>query len=434
MAAKLRRTLGLSHLVFYGVSSMVGAGIYSVIGAAAGEAGTHLWLSFVLAAVAAFIAVFSYAELSALFPNAGAEYQYLREAFPGQRFLAFMGGYLVMLNACATAAAVSVAFGGYLDVFINVPVMATAFGLLAVCTVINIAGIRESALVTIALAILEVAGLLLMIGIGFDSGAMDNSFKTPPKLSDVSGIFSASALIFFVYIGFQDVAGLSEETLKPRKTVPRALLISLVATSIVYVLVAVSVIAVSSPAQLSSSASPLTTAVTSAAGWAGKPLALAALFATASTALIALVSLSRVLFDMARHHEMPAVFARVLPRQKTPWVAALGLFAVSCLFLPLGGVKILASVSSLGVLLVFAIVQLAVIRLRYLRPDVDRPFRVPLSLGRMPVIPVLGVVICAALMTRYDARVYGVMGAALAAGIFLYLLHNKWRRKAGSVS
>jgi APA family basic amino acid/polyamine antiporter len=128
------------------------------------------------------------------------------------------------------------------------------------------------------------------------------------------------------------------------------------------------------------------------------------------------------------------VFARVLPRQKTPWVAALGLFAVSCLFLPLGGVKILASVSSLGVLLVFAIVQLAVIRLRYLRPDVARPFRVPLSLGRMPVIPVLGVVICAALMTRYDARVYGVMGAALAAGIFLYLLHNKWRRKAGSAS
>jgi APA family basic amino acid/polyamine antiporter len=427
MTARLKRTLNLPQLVFYGISSMVGAGIYSVIGAAAGEAGPHLWISFLLAALAAFISVLSYAEISTLFPAAGAEYQYLSKAFPRQKLLAFLGGYLVVLNACTTAATVSLAFGGYLNVFLDWPVMATALVLLMLCTLVNIAGIRESVLLTIVMALVEVGGLLLMIGLAFASGNMDKAVQTMPALPDMTGIFSATALIFFVYIGFEDIADLSEETIKPKQTVPKALLISLAATSVVYILIAFAVTALATPDQLGQSASPLSAAVAGTAPWASSPLAIAALFATASTALISLVSMSRVLFGMARDGEMPHFLGKTLPERKTPWTAALALFITACLFLPLGEVKILASVSSLGVLLVFIGVQAAVIRLRYTRPEAHRPFKVPLSIGRLPLIPVVGILLCLAMTLLYEPIVYGVTLAAMVFGALLYVLHKKTR-------
>ncbi len=428
MAVKLRRVLGLPQLVFYGVSSMVGAGIYSVIGAAAGMAESHLWISFALAAIAAFIAVLSYAELSACFPKTGAEYQYLKKAFPKLKALAFLGGYLVILNAATTAATVSVAFGGYLNHFMNIPIAAAAFGLLLISTLINIAGIRESAWASVVMAMLEVGGLLLLIGIGLNSGLSVPSFEALPKLSELHSIFSATALVFFVYIGFEAVADLSEETREPKRIVPLALLISLILTSIIYILVAFSVLAISTPAQLNGSTSPLTTAVATTAPWAGPVLAIAALFATASTALISMVSVSRVLLSMARDGDMPAFLAKLLPKQQTPWVAALTLFFISCLFLPLGEVKILASVSSLGVLLVFISVQAAVIRLRFTQPEAGGAFRIPFAIGKVPIIPVIGIVICIGLMMLYEPIVYGITAAVLVAGVLIFVLHNQQRR------
>ena len=432
MAVKLRRTIGLPQLILYGVSSMVGAGIYSVIGVAAGMAGTHLWLSFILAAIAAFIAVLSYTELSARFPKTGAEYQYLKKAFPELKALAFLGGYLVILNAATTAATVSVAFGGYLNHFMEMPIPAVAFGLLLVCTLINIVGIRESTWASTIMAMLEVGGLFLLIGIGLNSvlgtGLSTPTFDTLPKLSDMNGVFSATALIFFVYIGFEAIVDLSEETREPKRIVPLALLISVIFTAVIYILVAFSVLAISTPAQLSASTSPLTTAVESAAPWAGPVLAIAALFATASTALISMVGVSRVLYGMARDGEMPSVLAKLLPKQQTPWAAALTLFFISCLFLPLGEVKILASVSSLGVLLLFVAVQAAVIRLRFTNPEVSGTFYIPFAIGKVPVIPVIGIVICIGLMTLYEPLVYAITAAVILAGGVVFVLHNHYSR------
>lgn len=429
---QLRRSLNLAQLTFYGVGTMVGAGIYSVIGAAAGEAGTHLVISFILAGIAAFLTVLSYAELASMFPKAGAEYQFLKAAFPQRSLFSFMAGYLIALNAAATSATVALAFAGYLNVFAELPALPVATALLTACTVVNIIGIRESTWVGITLICVEVAGLLLMIWTGFEHGDITKSFHELPNWGDSAGIFAATAMIFFVYIGFEDVANLTEETLDPVKTIPRALLISVFITSALYILVALSIIGLSEPEALARSTSPLTAAAGSIAPWRGQALGIAALFATASTALISLISISRMLFAMAREDSMPKLLSRTWSQRKTPWIAALCLFAAACLLLPLGEVKIVASVSSFGVLLVFAGVQIAVIALRYRHPKKQRPFRVPFSIGNFPILPAIGIAIILALLTRFEPVVYLVGGGGVLFGIAVYAAQHYWGRTRGN--
>lgn len=425
--AKLKRSLTLTQLSFYGVGTMVGAGIYSVIGAAAGEAGSNLWVSFILAGIAAFLTVLSYAELCSMYPKTGAEYQFLKAAFPRRPLFSFMGGYLIALNAAATSATVALAFSGYLNVFVNAPQMLTAFLLLLACTCVNIAGIRESTWISMILICIEVGGLLLMIWSGFESGGMGKSFEQPLAWNNMAGVFTATALIFFIYIGFEDVANLSEESRQPVRDIPRALIISVIVTSVLYILVALSVIAISAPEDLAASDSPLTHAAGSISPWRGQALAIAALFATASTALISLIAISRMLFGMAREGDMPEPLSHIWTKRKTPWVAALVLFGMACLLVPLGEVKTVASVSSFGVLLVFIAVQMAMIVLRYRKPESKRPFRVPLSVGKLPLLPVLGILITAALLTQFETIVYGVGIVAIALGIAVYLIHQRRR-------
>ncbi|MES2624424.1 MAG: amino acid permease [Pseudomonadota bacterium] len=425
---QLKRTLTLPQLIFYGVGTMVGAGIYSVIGAAAVEAGAQLWVSFILAGIAAFLTVLSYAELVAMFPNTGAEYNFLKAAFPEQPVFSFMAGYLIAINAAATSATVALAFSGYLGVFWMAPEAITALVLLSVCTVINIAGISQSTWVSIGLICIEVAGLLLLIWTGFTGGEPGTALASGDDWK-AGGIFTATALIFFIFIGFEDVANLSEETKDPTRTVPRALLISVLITSALYVLVAFAFIGLSANIDLGNSASPLSDAAGSVAPWRGDALAVAALFATASTALISLISISRMLFGMARSGDMPTLLSRTLPGRKSPWVAALVLFAAACLLLPLGEIKIIASVSSFGVLLVFAAVQVSMIRLRLTEPDKERPFRVPFAIGRIPVLPVVGIIMVVALLTQFEPLVYGVGGGAIVGGLVIYWLFNKSKKK-----
>lgn len=428
MAEQLRRSLGLTSLVFYGVGTIIGAGIYSVIGAAAGEAGSLLWVSFALAAVVALITALSYAELASMIPKAGAEYQFLKRAFPGRPFIAFMGGWLIALNAAATAATVALAFAGYLDVFLPAPHILTAFALLAFCTAINIAGIREATWVSIAIICVEVAGLLLFIWTGFGAGG---SVDKPPSAASPSlgGALAATALVFFVFIGFEDVANLAEESKRPEQDTPRALVIAVFTTALLYMLVAFAALSLAAPQMMATSKAPLTEAAALAAPWRGTAMAIAALFATVSTALITLVSISRLLFGMARDGDMPRALAKTLTKRRTPWLAALALFAAAAALLPLGEVKIVASVSSFGVLLVFSAVQIAMIVLRFRDPDAKRPFRVPGSIGRLPVPPAIGVMLTLALATQLQPVVYAIGGGAVALGLVVYFLMGRSSRK-----
>lgn len=169
----------------------------------------------------------------------------------------------------------------------------------------------------------------------------------------------------------------------------------------------------------------MTAAANRAEPWMGQALAVAALFATSSTALISLISISRLLFGMAREGDMPKFLSRTLSKRQTPWLAALVLFGIACLLLPLGEVKIIASISSFGVLLVFLAVHAALINLRLRQTDMERGFRVPLAIGRLPLLPVLGIAITAFLLTRFEPIVYTVGCGAILFGVLAYAIMRK---------
>jgi APA family basic amino acid/polyamine antiporter len=421
----LRRALGPVQLGLYAVGAIVGAGIYSVIGVAAGEAGRGMWLSFVAASVVALLTALSYAELASLSSKAGAEYQYLKLAMPRLRGLPTTVGMLIALNAAATAATVALAFAGYLDVFVPAPAPLVAAGLLLLCTGLNVLGIRESTWVGVSLIVVEVAGLLLLIGTGLLRGEPSQALEWPAA-ADAGGIFAATALVFFVYIGFEDIANLSEEAREPKRNVPRALLIGVALTSVLYFLVVLATLALVAPEDLADSDRPLSMATATVAPWLGKALAVAALVATASTALITLVSISRLLYGMARERDMPAAFGRELASRRSPWVAALVLGAAACALLPLGSVERTASVSALGILLVFTSIHVAVVVLRHRQPGRRRGFRVAWAIGPVPVPTALGALGCVALATRFEPVTYLVVGSVLGLAALVHGV-RRWR-------
>lgn len=418
MSSELRRSLSLFQLTVYGVGTIVGAGIYSVLGAAAGRVGQGVWVSLALAGMAALLTGLSYAELISRFPRAGAEYHFLKEAFPRWPMLSFTAGALMALNAAATSATVALAFGGYLQVFSDVPVLASALVLLIVCTLINLAGIRQATWVSTGIVAVEVGGLLLLVAAGFWHTDVLSRVTLPP-IASAPAVLTGAALMFFVFIGFEEVANLAEEARTPHRDVARAVLLSIVLTSGIYLLVAWVVLALVPPAILAGSASPLTTAAAAVAPGLGPVLAVSALFSTASTALISLVSVSRLLYGMARDGALPSGLARLSKERQTPRVAGVLLLIASCLLLPLGDVAVVASVASLGVLSVFVMVHIAVIRLRFTAPPEGHAFHVPLRIGRWPVLPLLGLVMALALLTQFEARVYLIAGLAVVIGLAL---------------
>jgi APA family basic amino acid/polyamine antiporter len=419
----LQRSLRLPSLLFYGVGTIVGAGIYSVIGAAGGIAGYGTWIALVIAAVVALLTALSYAELISIHPKAGAEYQFLKRAFPGMRVLAPVAGTLVALSAAATSATVALAFAGYLRVFFDLPAGVTALVLLSACTLLNVAGIRQSTAFSIVLVCIEVGGLLVLIGAGVTGGELVRGATLLDQV-EVPAILAATALLFFVYIGFEDIANLAEEAHEPTRDVPRALIASVIITSTIYLLVAFTALGATDPATLAGSESPLTEAGRAIAPWLGTTLAVTALFATASTALISLVAISRLLFAMGRDGDMPQILSRT-SRRHAPWVAALVLFAAACALLPLGEVDTVASVSAFGILIVFIGVQSAMVALRLREPDAERPFRVPLAIGRWPLVPLVGITACAVLLTQFEGIVYTIGGGVIVAGILLFALQQR---------
>jgi amino acid transporter len=406
---RLKAVLGLVQLVFYSVGVIVGAGVYSVIGAAAGLAGEGLWLSFVVGAAVAALTAVSYAEMTTSFPTAGAEYVYVRQALPTLHWFSFGIAAVILIGGAAASATVAVAFGGYLRVFVESPPELSALLLLLVCSGLIIWGLREASWVNVLFTSIEVAGLLLVIA----AGLMRENFAAPLFHPPQSGVLAGAAVLFFVYLGFEELANLSEEARHPLRDLPRAIFSSLAITTLLYVLVALAAVALVAPSELAKSEAPLATALDAA--WPGGTgmLSAIALFATANTVLISLIASSRLAFSMARDGDIPAIFAALLPNWQTPWTAVILCFAMAAVFLPIGDLKILAELSSFAALVAFLAVNLTLIILRYRLPDHPRPFRVPLTVGRMPVLPLVAIGSILVLLVHFDWEIYAAGGIAV---------------------
>jgi APA family basic amino acid/polyamine antiporter len=405
---ELRKTLGTIPLTLFGVGMILGAGVYSVIGAAAGRAGEGLWLAFAIASLVALLSALSYAELATAYPLAGAEYAYLRSAFPDRRWVRASIGALVALAAAATTGTVALSFAGYLATLVAAPEPLLAAGLIAAVSAINLVGVREAGWANAVATIIEASGLVVVIGLGVASPRFADALSAPVEWS---GVLAGGSLVFFAFLGFENIANLAEEARTPR-SLPVAVLSALAIATVLYVLVALAVVALADPEDLARSRAPLATAV---GGSFARPLGVVALFATANTALIAILAGSRLLYRMGTDGDAPSVLGRVEARRRVPRNAVLVIGAGALLLLPLGDVGLVSAVSSFASLIAFAAVNVAVIALRRTDPDHERPFRVPLAIRGVPIPAALGCLGALAMAARLPL-------AAIAIGSAILLL------------
>ncbi len=420
----LRREAGLFQIVTYGVGNIVGAGIYVLIGEASGLAGGLIWLAFLVGAVVALFTGLSYAELSSMYPKAASEYVYLGKAY-GNRLLSFLTEWTMLITEIVAAAAVSIGFAGYFSNEFGVPELPVAVLLLMILTLIAIGGLKVSLRLNTILSLVAVSGLLIVIVAAFGkSGSVTYTSST----NGIGGVFGAAILVFFAYIGFDNMANLSEETRNPEKTIPRGLLVAVGITTFLYIIVGLAAVSLAPLAQLAASEAPLAYVVSFAFGpVAFDVVTVIALLTTFNTVLVLLIVSSRIIYGMASEKALPAMFGRVYKHTRTPVVASIATLVIALSFLPLGSIGIIAKVTSFGSLLTFALVNLALLHLRRVAPHLSRPFKTPLSVRWISLTALLGLVSGIVLMVQFDALSI-VLGLMLPlSGIVLHLLFGSRR-------
>jgi APA family basic amino acid/polyamine antiporter len=369
------------------VGIILGAGIYVIIGEAAGLSGNSLWLSFIIAALVATFTAFSYAELASRFPEAGAEYVYIENSF-GNR-LAWLVGWLIIAGSVIASATVAIGFSRYFSAIFNTPILTIAIIMLIIIGIILIVGVQETASLTILFMIIEAIGLGIVIFIGLPSFGKVNYLEAAHGFK---GVIEAGVLIFFSYLGFEGITRLAEETENPEKNIPKAIMYSLIITTIIYILVGVATVSVVPWQELSQAKAPLSLVAERLFGTQSFiVLSIIALFSTFNTALVMLLSGSRLIFGIAKRKAIPHIFMSVLKRNKTPWASIILIVFVSILFLFLGDLKTVANLTNFTIFVVFIIINASVIYFRYKNP-VNKGFQVPLSVGKFPIIPFIGII------------------------------------------
>lgn len=392
MPIELKRELDLKGATFYATGLIIGAGIYAVIGKAAGLAGPSLPLSFLLASIIAFFTAMSYAELSTSFPEEGAEYVYTHRAFHNEKFSTLLA-LMRIFAGIAAASAVSLAFAGYLSGLINISIVPVSILLILLLSFINFYGIKLSSELNIAFTLMEIFGLIIVIFIGIPHLTEVNLLSMPNSLS---GLFNASFLAFFAYIGFESLANITEETKNPEKIIPRALILSIVITTILYFLASLSSVSLVGWKELDASSSPLSLVASQGLGGIGfLILSIIALFSTTNTVLISLVSSSRMLYGSCKEKfsSLPHCLSKVHSKTKTPYISILITMLVAILLTLGGGLKDIANLTNLFIFSIFFIVNVSLIVLRYKKEYLkleDRGFKSPLNIGNFPVLAFLG--------------------------------------------
>ena len=402
----LRRSLGLAQVTIAGIGVILGAGVYALIGPAAGLAGPALWLAFLLTGVAAGCTAYAYARIGSMRPRDSPEFQYTALAF-GNR-IGFVAGWLMLAADLLAVATVALGFGGYLAHLAGVPVIAGALALLAAAGAILLVGIGESVGLAIALTVVEAAGLLFVIAIGASSWHRLDLFESPQGLSGLTG---AAALIFFSYLGFDELGNFAEEMRDPARNLPRSLYLSMIGATVIYVLVALSATAVVDWRELSASPAPLALVARHALGpSADLALSLVALAATANTVLLLLLAASRSVYGMADAGVLPGRLAVVGPRS-IPSLAALIVTGVAAVLVLPGDLTRVAELTNAAVLASFILVSLSLPRLTLAGATGARGGRRVADL----VVPGLAVLMCGWLLLHTG-------GASIAAAIGLALL------------
>ncbi|MEV0302226.1 APC family permease [Streptomyces prasinus] len=431
-ATPLKKGLTTGLLYFFILGDVLGAGVYVLVGEVAALSGGAVWAPLLAALCLALLTAASYAELVTKYPRAGGASHYAVLAYGP--FAGFLTGFCMLAAGIVSVAALARGFAGdYLSEFVSLPVVLVTVVFLAALALLNARGISESTRANVAATVVEVGGLLLVIGLGAwvvlrgdgDTGRLTD-LGTPHE-GPVAALLSGAVLAYYSFVGFETSVNVAEETLDPRRSYPRALFGALLTAGAVYALVGVAAAAAVPAGRLAGSSGPLLEVVRAAGGVPTELFGAIALVAVANGALLTGIMSSRLAYGMARDGLLPRFLTKVLPGRRTPWAAIATTTGLSLLLASTGDVSTLASTLVLLLLVVFFLVNTSLLVLRR-DPAPREHFRAP------TVVPVLGAASCVVLATQIEREVWWrgllVLAAAAALGAVAAARSRRGRRTA----
>jgi amino acid transporter len=363
----LKRSLSLPMMVLYGLGTTIGAGIYALVGEIAGVAGYYAPVSFLLASFMVGFTALSFAELASRYPVAAGAAMYVRQGYAWPR-LSTMVGLLVILGGLVSAAAMVNGLAGYLEQYVAFDRHTVIFTTVLILAAIASWGIAESVAIAALITLIEIAGLLLVIVVS------SSAFATLPQrfhellpgwqLSDWIGIGAGIMLAFYAYIGFEDMVDLAEEVNEVQRNLPAAILWTLGITMLLYLLLMTAAVLALPLHELARSKAPLAYIYQQQTGQPATFISAIAMFAITNGALIQIIMASRVFYGLGKRGELPSWLAVVNPLTRTP-LAATALASTMMLILALlGGLASLAQATSVIMLSLFGLVNLALWRIK----------------------------------------------------------------------
>lgn len=433
----LQQTIGGWQVMFYGLGSMLGAGIYALIGRAADSLGNAVWLAFLTAMIAAMLTGLSYACVGSRYAKAGGA-AYVTQHGLRKPLLSYVVGIAVMMSGLTSMATGSQAIAEQLEkafgFALDIKLVAIGIVFLVGCVIYR--GLRESMWLNVLCTVVEASGLLFIIAVGARYWGGVNYLETAKDT--VAGgagsgitlalVMQGAVLTFFSFIGFEDILNVSEEVKNPRKNVPFGLIGAMILATLIYMAVAITAVSVVPWRELAASKTPLMDVAHRAAPWFGgidKLYLGITIFAIGNTALLNYLMGSRLLYGMSRQGLLPSILGRVHPKRHTPHVAVFVLFGIVSVLILSGGVKQLAESTVLLLLAVFTVVNIALVVLKRRPGEPSGGFEPPM------LVPVLGALTCASLIyTRIHSAITSpdasmqiaplIAGGIIAVSVVLY--------------
>ena len=383
---ELIRRLSLPLLIFYGIGTILGAGIYVLVGKVAGEAGFYTPFSFMLASLLAAFSAFSYAELAARFPRSAGEAIYIEEGF-GIKQLSIVVGLMIVSVGVISVATLAHGFAGYLNVFFEIPEPVIVISLVLFVGLVCGWGINQSVMIASVMTIVEIIGLLIILYVGRDAFTLV-PIKIPEMIPPLdasiwAGIFMGSFIAFYAYLGFEDIVNVAEEAIKPRINIPLAIIVSLIVTTLFYILISVVAVLLMSPQELALSNAPLAMLYERTTGQSPVVITIISLISVINGALIQVIMASRVLYGMSRKKWLPAKLGEVNATTHTPLIATIIIIFFVLLFALSFPLLSLAKITSFITLIIFMIINFALVKIKYSHKNYDG-FKVPIA------VPLIG--------------------------------------------